>query len=50
MLIPDIKLANQRYTLKFNRDESFTKILDVLSDVAKFKYRQEKGSFIIEKL
>ncbi len=47
--ILDTNLANQRYTLKFNRGESLTKILDVLSDVAEFKYKQEKSNLIIEK-
>ncbi|NDP23016.1 MAG: DUF4974 domain-containing protein [Paludibacter sp.] len=48
--IQDRNLEKQRFTLKFNRNESFTKILDILSDVAKFKYRQENGIYIIEKL
>ncbi len=47
--IRDKDLGNQRLTLKFNRNESLTKILDVLSDIGKFKYRQEKELIIIEK-
>jgi len=47
--IRDKDLGNQRLTLKFNRNESLTKILDVLSDIGKFKYRQQKELIVIEK-
>ncbi len=47
--INDKMLAKQRFTLKFNQNEPLTKILDVLSDVAKFKYKQDNETYIIEK-
>ena len=47
--IKDKELSRQRFTLKFNRNESLTRIMDVLSDVAQFKYREENGKILIEK-
>lgn len=47
--IKDKVLAKKRYTLKFNRDESLSRMLDILSEVAKFNYRLEKDFIIIEK-
>ena len=49
VLIKDKSLALKRFTLKFNRDESLVKILDILSDVAKFSYRIEHDKIFIEK-
>ncbi|MFZ4724179.1 MAG: FecR family protein [Paludibacter sp.] len=42
-------LAKKRYTLKFNRDESLSRMLDILSEVAKFNYRLEEDFIIIDK-
>lgn len=47
--IRDKQLANQRFTLKLNRNESLPTILNILSDVAKFKNIQQNETIIIEK-
>jgi ferric-dicitrate binding protein FerR (iron transport regulator) len=47
--IKDKVLAKKRYTLKFNRDESLSRMLDILSEVAKFNYRLEKDYIIVGK-
>jgi len=47
--IKDKGLAMKRYTLKFNRKESLTKMLNVLSEVAKFNYRIEDDKIFIER-
>jgi ferric-dicitrate binding protein FerR (iron transport regulator) len=49
LVIKDKELSKKRYTLKFNRNESLPKILDILSEVAKFKYQIENDKVIIEK-
>ncbi len=49
LLIADEKLAKERYTLQFNRNETLGKILEILSDVGKFRCRQQTDYFIIEK-
>lgn len=47
--IKNSSLANEKYSLKFIRGESLTKMLDVLSEVAKFNYQVENNNVIVKK-
>ena len=47
--IKDKVLAKKRFTLKFNRDESLSRMLDILSEVAKFKYKIENNIITVNK-
>lgn len=46
--IKDNDLAKKRFTLKFNRNESLNKMLEILSDVAKFNYKIDNNIIIVK--
>ena len=48
IIISNKALSNKRFTLKLNRNESLTRVMDVLAQVAGFKYKELNDSIVID--